>query len=149
MVETLGDSDIDFHWVRVIVQALSEQLNRVRCHRVETYSVNPSYLLHSVPPLRNLESASPVCPSSPTQLLFMARARVLRPLLGLGLLGLRCTSALTLGATSMRAGVPRMMSMGTTTPDVTKYYSQARPNDTKDYAMQQTMIRLQGPPEEP
>ena len=75
----------------------------------------------------------------------MARARVLRPLLGLGLLGLRCTSALTLGATSMRAGVPRMMSMGTTTPDVTKYYSQARPDDTKDYVMQQTMIRCKDP----
>jgi len=39
----------------------------------------------------------------------------------------------------------RMLSTATGSLDVSKYYTQARPDATKDYVMQQTMIRVKDP----
>ena len=75
-------------------------------------------------------------------------------LLGLSL-RLGAVSALSLPHAAVRAPASaavarlssplRMQTTASGSPDVSKYYTQARPDATKDYVMQQTMIRVKDP----
>jgi len=72
---------------------------------------------------------------------FLAQATFVRCALGLST-AMRLPTASPLAVARSRSMASMLAS---TMPDVSKWFTQARPDETKDYVMQQTMVRVKDP----